>query len=85
MQEKSIKLRLGITRPRFNDYLKSKGRRSMSKKRFSKNSLRKQSTHAIYSPSRRRLTRTVNPPQLLHQNKLNRTLGHGLTGMDGRL
>ncbi len=47
MAENNLKLRLGIIRPRFNDYLKSKGRKSMSKKRFSKASLRKTSKHTL--------------------------------------
>lgn len=41
--DKNSKNRLGITRSRFNDYLKFKGKRTIIKKRFSKNSLKKTS------------------------------------------
>lgn len=44
IRDKSSKLRMGIVRNRFGEYLKSKGKKAMSKKRFSKAALRKTST-----------------------------------------
>jgi len=49
MSEKLGKFRKGIIRNRFNDLIKSKGRKSLAKKRFSKASLRKDSKDVIIS------------------------------------
>lgn len=47
MSDKSHKNRLGITRSRYSEYLKIKNKRSSTRKRFSKTSLKKASTQTL--------------------------------------
>jgi hypothetical protein len=61
MTEKSGKYRLGITRNRFSDYLKMKGKKLMTKKRFSKASLRKTS-NPIYIVQLMPMKKSLGPP-----------------------
>lgn len=70
MSERGGKFCKGITRNKFPEYLKSKGKKTMIKKRFSKASLRKTSTHMFYLSGLIR-NNAVNTTKLFNKSKLN--------------